>query len=327
MSKHIPGTVPHQRSSGVQGINATGINKIGGNGYALYTPKLEAQFDNLEFLRSLSDAAYELVSSSRADLGASEGRLARVRATPAQGVTADELTAAIAEAEHDESRARAAYNAAVARSRATNKALSTARDHLLRTQELSKKTPVPRTFNPKPIKGDPDEVIARVDAEIRKVKAAPRPQQEVEDEAVADLDRKAGEAKVRVSVGKMVTIGFPVVRINAEPATNEIPHTYDLRPWLARFHRDELVKDIRAAVAAKYIGCELALSAKAKATHLAELAAERLNADHIRCAAIWDRHAADPNALAFPADADPRAILGIDAPAPRKDRDEDRDWA
>jgi hypothetical protein len=317
---------------GVQGENRSGLiarvgEVIAGKRPAsVWAQRHEALAMGYEFQRQATDTAYAAGSNYRAALGEAEGRLGRLTdpRRDTGGATADELAAERAMAQQEVDRARAAYDNAVQRSRQITKAMNIALRHLRRVQVLYKETDTFQSVTPKPIKGDPNEVIARIDAETLAASKTLRPQDEVVAEAMAQVDALAKDAKVRVGFGKQTTVGFPVTRVNAEPSGEDVPHAPDPRPWLARFFRDELEADIRAQVAAKYEGVTLTLSERDKAKRLAELAAERLNADRIRCAAIWDAYGRDPTiSLDFPADADARAILGIEGRPVRLRDDED----
>lgn len=280
-------SIPRTSASGVQGEIRTPIEKLGEvlglkRSRSKWAKMLEALDMDYEFKRQKADAAYMAVSGYRAELGESEGRLGRLKAEPMQGVTAEERSAAVSEAEHEVERARSAYDSANQRSRIANRDMNTALNHLRRVQVLYKATDTFEPVKPKPIKGTVEEVIARVTADIATVKAALRPMDEVVAEALADLDRQASEATVRVSFGKRTTVNFPVTRVAAVGSSDEIPHAPDPRTWLARFHRDELEADIRAQVAKRYVKGELALSDKDKVKRIAELEAEQINAQRSR---------------------------------------------
>lgn len=324
--------IPSTSAPSVQGEIRTPIEKLGvviglKRKDAKEAKYIEALTNDYEFKGQIADAAYATVSSFRAELGEAEGRRARTAEPQSGRVSADELRAALAEADADVARAKAAYEAATQRNRTATRNMNIALQHLRRVQVLYKATDTFTSVKPTPLpKGQTaDEVIARIDAEISKVKAAVRPQDEVVAEAMAQVDAQAKDATVRVGFGKRTTISFPVTRVNAEPNSEDVPHAPDPRPWLARFFRDELEAHIRAQVAAKYAGdTRITLSERSKAQKLQELAAERLNADHIRCAAVWARHEADLTApLDFPADADARAILQIEGEPVRLRDDED----
>lgn len=174
-------------------------------------------------------------------------------------------------------------------------------------------------IEPKAFKGDIDEALSKVDAAIKATERAPVPAEEAKAALIADLDRHGASAKPEASFGKRPTLHWPVTRVAAEAASaGTVPVAPDVLPWLVRFHRAELIKDIEQLVAEKYEGVELALSDKDKRTALAKLKAERLDLDRIRCARIWEDYETSQTAsLDFPRDADPRAILGIDGPEPQ----------
>jgi hypothetical protein len=316
------------------GVITTGIfpnsEVIGGN----QPESKPAQYlDAMAFLVNALDmesaAANDLVRVLRSELDEADYQRAITndpnRST--KGLTADELAAERFEAEANVSRARKAYEAAVARSREVNRVLNIARRHLRGAQLLYQRTDNFVAVKPTPLpRGQTaDEVIAPIDAERIKVSKAMRPLAELKAELMGQVDGWASDARIRISFGEQPTIGVPVIRVAAESSSpGEVPHSPDPRPWLALLHRDVLEAQIDEALNAKYEGVTLQLSDRDKAKRLKELAAERLNADHIRCAAIWAKHEADPTApLDFPADADPRAILGIEGEPVRLRDDED----
>jgi hypothetical protein len=288
------------------------------------------EFD-YEDLQRKAQADHLGVSEYRAALGEAEGRLARLFSAGVdheeyKKAASGDVRKAINAAEDEVYRARTAHDNALARSKATTKAMAIAREVFTAAQRqyaAGPRTAVEPTPLPKGVTAD--EFIDRVDDEVRRVKAAAIPQQEFENSLIAQVDALAGEAEVRISGGKNPRIGFPVVRVNAEPSGEEIPHTYDIRPWLARHFRDDLVDSIKAQVAERYRDVELTLSEAEKSKRLKELAADRLNADRHRCATVWARHAANPTAanLGFPKDADPRAVLGCGGKSLRSLRDDE----
>jgi hypothetical protein len=325
--------IPSTAAPGVQGEIRSPIEKLGAviglkRKDSIWAKRHEAIANDYEFKRQIADAAYASVSNLRAELGEAEGRRARTAEPQSGRVSADELRAAIAEADADVARAKSAYEAATQRNRTATRNMNIALQHLRRVQVLYKATDNFVSVKPTPLpKGQTaDEVIARIDAETAKVKAAARPQDEVVAEAMVQVDALAKDAKVRVGFGKKTTISFPVIRIAAESAGDEIPNSPDPRVWVARFFRNELEDDVREQIAKKYEGVTLQLSDRDKAKRLKELAADRLNADRVRAEILWSRHESDPSApLDYPAGylLDPRALIGIEGEPVRLRDDED----
>ncbi len=172
-------------------------------------------------------------------------------------------------------------------------------------------------------KGDPEAAIAEIDEERKAIERAPLPADEVISALEANLDRQIADAKPRVSFGKKPSISWPVTRVVAEPVQAGIePVAPAILPWLARFHRDELFEDIKAQVAQRYAGVDLALSETDKRARLKELEKRRLEADRARCASIWEAYeSGETPTLEFPRDADARAVLGIEGLEPNPLRD------
>ncbi len=172
---------------------------------------------------------------------------------------------------------------------------------------------------PKPFKGDIDEALAKNAAAIKAHERAPLTAEEVEMQLIGQLDALAEQATIGVSFGKHPSLNWPVELVRAAESTSPglVPTASDLRPWIARHFRNEIVADIKQRVAEKYASVELALNEKDKRKQLAKLKAERLELDRVRCTRIWEGYETNQTAtLDFPADADPRAVLGIEGPEP-----------
>jgi uncharacterized protein YukE len=324
--------IPSTTSPGVQGEIRNPIEKLGAviglkRKDSVWAKRHEAIANDYEFKRQIADAAYASVSSLRAELGEAEGRRGRLNEPQAGRVSADELRTALAEVDADVARAKSAYAGAVARNHKATHDMNDALRHLRRVQVLYKATDNFVSVKPSPLpKGETaQEAIDRIDAEIAKVKAAVRPQEEVVAEAMADIDRQAALAVPRVSFGKRVSVSFPVVGIAAEPSGEELPHAPTPIPFICRYFRSDIEKSVTEQVAERYRNVELQLSEQSKGRKLKELEAERLSADRVRCAEIWAAYDRDPasSSLNFHADCDARAILGIDGPPVKLRDDED----
>jgi hypothetical protein len=296
---------------------------------SIWAQHLNAMEFDVEVKHQEASTAYDMVSGFRTSLGEAEYQLAIVndpnRST--KGLTADQLAAERFEAEANVSRAKKAYEAAVARNREANRVLNIARRHLRRAQLLYQRTDNFVSVTPEPLpKGvSAADLIAQGGAESVKVGNAMIPLAEMKAHLMGQVDGWASEAKLRIGFGKQPTIGVPVIRVaGVDNSDGEIAHSPDPRPWLALLHRDVLEAQIDEALNAKYAGCELQLSDRDKAKRLKEIAANKLNAQRHICAEVWAKHAADPTAsLEFPADCDARAILQIEGEPVRLRDDED----
>lgn len=209
-----------------------------------------------------------------------------------------------------------------ARVRLANRATEVDREvNTLISQYARNGTPI-EFVEPKPIKGSADEAHADINAKLAAVRKAPAPKEDVEKTLIGKIDELASQAVVHVSFGDEPPILFPPVTITAEPHSyfpGVVPAAPDPRPWIARHFRDDLVKNIKAEIAAHYARKPSGMSRAEKAKRIKELEAERLNIDHIRCKAVWDDfNAGRTTSLDLPADCDPRAVLGLKGPALRK---------
>ena len=179
--------------------------------------------------------------------------------------------------------------------------------------------------NPKPVKGDPYKLIADIDARTAEIEALPQPADAVEAAAIAEVDKYAAMPLGRVTFGKEPGFLWPLVGVPAAADRDHpgvIPTAPDPRPALARLYHDELVADIKQQVAGHYRGKPAGMTAADKRAAIKKLRAERLAADRVRCAQIWaDFDAGKTSTLAFPADADVRAILMVDGPEPNRTSD------
>jgi uncharacterized protein YukE len=324
--------IPSTSVPGVQGEIRNPIEKLSAviglkRKDSVWAKRHEAIVNDYEFKRQIADAAYASVSSLRAELGEAEGRRGRLNEPQSGRVSADELRTALAEADADVARAKSAYAGAVARNHKATHDMNDALRHLRKVQVLYKATDNFVSVKPSPLpKGETaQEAIDRIDAEIAKVKAAVRPQEEVVAEAMADIDRQAALAVPRVSFGKRVSISFPVVGIAAEPSGEELPHAPTPIPFICRYFRSDIEISVSEQVAERYRNVELQLSEQSKGRKLKELEAERLNADRARAEILWAKHDVDPTALLdFPAGGiDPRALIGIEGNPVKLRDDED----
>lgn len=284
--------------------------------------RLDALEQRVSALEVESAAAQDLVRIRRNDLGEVEYQLAIIndpnRST--KGLTADELAAERFEAEANVSRAKNAYKTAAARSRDITRLLNIARRHLRRCQLQYQQTDNFVSVTPKPIKGDAEERSSSLRVARIGIERALIPKSEVKAELMAQVDRWASEAKLRIGLGgRRPTINVPVARVSgAESVGGEIANSPDPRPWLALLHRDVLEAQIDEALNARYAEGTLQLSDREKKERLAKVDAEILDVQRHVCAEIW----ASKASLDFPPDASPVAILGIEG-RPVKLRDDD----
>lgn len=280
----------------------------------LASPDLAERIERLKAHHTIREsehqAAFDAQQTVRADLGAAEGLLGKAKAErrPDQR--------AIAKQETEVERLKRQAKLIAERTGGTASAANVARriynrcvDYLPLAGNLVK---------PPKIKGDPDTVVANCDVEAPKVEKAPPPIEESIAEATRQIDAM-GTADITVHIDHKgrVKVGWPIAAVNAEPKSDSlsnIPNAPDARPFIVELMRDKLVATATAAIEAKYAGSK-GMSEADKRRRLAELADQRLAADRVRCQRIWDSGQLD-----FPADADPRAILGCDGPAPRADR-------
>lgn len=256
-------------------------------------------------------AAFDAQQTIRADVGAAEGLLARTKAERRPDRRAiEKQEAEITRLKQQASLIASRSKDTAAKSNAARRAWNHVTDYVVLAGN-----PV----EPRKLKGDPDAVIADIDAETKQVERALPPIEDTIAEAVRQIDAMA-EADISVHVDPKghVAIGWPIQAIHAEPnaasGAGSIPNAVDPRPWIVRHFRDELIASATAAIEAKYGGSE-GMSVRDQRQRLDELAAQRLDADRVRCAAIWDS-----GELNFPPDCDPRAILGVSGPEPRERR-------
>ena len=170
--------------------------------------------------------------------------------------------------------------------------------------------------------------IAELEAEKHAVNSAAYPAAEVKARARAEIEALAELGRPRVvqmiDNGPGEAVFWPDVVAKsrnfgmAVPLPGDLPRASHDRPgghlaltaWL---FKDRMIEAIEAEIDA--FAEDDVLSTEARAAKLADLDARILDAERIECAIIR----ASGGIVDFREDADPRAVLGVEGPAPRED--------
>lgn len=182
-------------------------------------------------------------------------------------------------------------------------------------------------------KGDLTETISTQRAERARllgsrkgVRNAPPSADEAEAGLLAELADLARDGAPRVSFsGGRASLRMPMVGVDAEPNSmggdpGILPVTGDAHGLAAYFFHDQIAEIIKSEVAAHYADIPMVLSAAQKRQKHAEIDAAILEVERIECAAVWALRDQGIS-FAFRPDTDPRALLGVDGPAPRRPRE------
>lgn len=121
--------------------------------------------------------------------------------------------------------------------------------------------------------------------------------------------------------GKVLDFEPPWIAINAAPAGNgELPAAPDFLPGYYADHREEILAGAREQIEDSYtFNDRLTLSAEEKQRRLRALREDMLKIDRVIAAHVWASHE-EGEGISFPGDIDPRAVLGVEGPAPTKRR-------
>lgn len=177
---------------------------------------------------------------------------------------------------------------------------------------------------PTKLKGSAQDILREAvpkHGELRRERTRTRMASPPKDEHLADrmaeLAELAAQPLLSISSGHTA---FPAEAVAAAPDAlrdlETIPAVSDVRPLLARVHHDVLAEELRRLVDAKYARIELTMTAAEKISRVMELDAEILATERLIAEATWAARAEGID-IGFPI-LDPRAILGIKGPAPRK---------
>lgn len=295
--------------------------------------KIEAQEGFVARGRALTNANYHLVQDAQSDLGDAQGMKSRViesYANTGMAVPPDEmhsLEEAIAKKKRilkDLMADSAKVTGGLVGDREALKAV------VKYLPDLVAWSPVAQPIEVDLPEGNLAEIVAAQRATIlelrktrREVRNAPPHPSEIEANLLAKLADLAREGAPRVSFSNgMASLRLPVVGIDAEPNSighsgGSLPSAPDAHGLAAYFFHDQLAQIIKAEVAQHYKDLPVTLSAAEKRHRTADIEASILQATRVECAAIY--HLRDQGiSFAFRADTDPRALLGVDGPAPRR---------
>lgn len=187
-----------------------------------------------------------------------------------------------------------------------------------------------KVITPK-LKGDLLAIIKKARDDIREfgedlqvVLNAPPAFEEALASVNAQLEALTSQAPVSVGFASgRPNVRFPLEALHeAESrAPGVIPSVIDVRPLMMMVAGDRIRETVEAAVREHYEGIEVAPDRENRRTLIADLKASLLEAERIECAAIWAAREAGHDVM-FRPDADPRAVLGVEGPAPTKSRDD-----
>lgn len=177
------------------------------------------------------------------------------------------------------------------------------------------------------VQSDCERRRAELDKEERLVKGAAPPEAEYLKRTLDRLRQTLANPLPRLShdLIRGASLAFPMRAVAAEPSGDDMPAVPDLTPLvLSLIDPEQLEEHIAGQVAAFYRDkVPLALSEAERNKRLDRIAADRLQNDRVEAAAVWAAREAGVE-MAFGKDIDPRAVLGIDGPPPRKRRERGR---
>jgi hypothetical protein len=153
--------------------------------------------------------------------------------------------------------------------------------------------------------------------EQKAIAGAPLPRESVESRLIADLDKAAARAVLGVDLGERghrdPSVRWPVRGNDSIFRTEggKLSMHVDAEAFIARFHRDELVAEIQAALDKAYASVEMALDPGEANQRLKDIKRTLVEAERIECAAIWRLLEDGATDVFFRPDTNPRAILGV----------------
>jgi hypothetical protein len=180
----------------------------------------------------------------------------------------------------------------------------------------------------RPAKGDTiavvSERIASLRADLAEVDAAPWPSDDAKARAAAEVDFLASRGAITVgaSIDNRGSLKWPLQTTNVvmgAPDERGLPDPYDRKTLgpetalIAWLFRDQLVARLHQEIDA-IADDECALSAEDRIRRTAKIKDDLLKEQRILAEIIWR----DEAHKLWPADIDPRAVLGIDGPAPKE---------
>lgn len=188
----------------------------------------------------------------------------------------------------------------------------------------------------KPIKGPAlprgkrmDDLVEETRAEIgkhrdniKRVGGAWPAQGALVKSAMVPIAELAKRPRVEVAFSKSgISVRLPSVKIDAASSSGfAVPVAPDFRPAYVREHFVEIEAEVTQKVAAYYAENDiLVLSEAERRARVAKLDAEILALERLECEAIFATRKHGQH-LDFRPDTDPRALLGIDGPTPKKRR-------
>jgi hypothetical protein len=326
MTNSIAGSVPYVPTMGVQVAYSTGLRHPrevtrGKDHDPQVNNRTGVVFNEFNFWDAAARTAFNTKQEARALRGGAQGELDFVTdpRRDVSGMSAEEISAERQECQRElDNRIEAEKQAKIQHDAIKAKA-SERNGWLRRIYDAIDAAPLPiKTVKPKRLKGNLIELRAAKKEEIARVSKAPITEEEATAIAIANLPQPAA-----VTVGAGGAIHIPMTRVAAEPVGGTVPAAPDLLRWLMRFHRDAIESDVRASMAAKYKGVDLAMSDRDKRLRMRQLKEELLEIDRALCEAAWDAYAANPaDGLHLPPGASGAAMLGIESSMPLRD-DED----
>lgn len=277
-------------------------------------------------------AASEKVDLARADLDtARRNHIFRQDSLAQFDINPDSAEAAeLLGLEDAVARAKARLAAASAEASAATTALGQARETFNGVRRFVARKVQEQTLQPVAVAVEPstdphvaiadaEEALADKRAERERVKGALAPADSVERQLLRDLDTLAAQGEISISdiygEQRRPKIEWPMRSIYAEPSrggSGERPRVVDSEAMFARFFRDKLASEIRAAVAAEYADLEPgeALSASDKRQRLAQIDVEIAQIERELAELIWLARE-DGEDVPFPVDLPAAAILGV----------------